>query len=230
MKKAVIILSGGLDSTVCMAYAKSQNYELFPMTFNYGQRHAYEVGQAKKVAKFYNCVKHLVVNLDFFRAIGGSALTSDQIDLPVNRMEHEIGEGVPVTYVPFRNGVFLALAVSYAEVVGASEIFIGVNSLDYSGYPDCRPEFINACQALINIGTKQCTDGGRPLKIAAPLLNKTKAEIVKMGMELGAPFHLTTSCYRGEELACGHCDSCQLRLKGFKEAGYEDPIPYERGK
>ena len=227
MKNAVIVLSGGMDSTVCMAYAKSLEYSLYPLTFNYGQRHAYEVGQAKKVAEHFGCARHLIVDLGFFRDIGGSALTSDDIALPVNRSESEIGTGIPITYVPFRNGVFLSLAVSYAEAVGAQAIFLGVNALDYSGYPDCRPEFIEAYQTVIDVGTKQTSEDNQPLRIVTPLLHKTKAEIVKMGLEMAAPLQLTASCYRGEELACGRCDSCLLRLKGFSEAGFADPISYE---
>ncbi|ACV64345.1 exsB protein [Desulfofarcimen acetoxidans DSM 771] len=227
MKNAVIILSGGMDSTVCMAYAGSREYNLYPITFNYGQRHAYEVGQAKKIASYFQSNRHLVVDLAFFREIGGSALTSEAIELPLNRTEKEIGSGIPITYVPFRNGVFLSLAVAYAEAVKAQAIFIGVNALDYSGYPDCRPEFIEAYQTVIDAGTKQASEDKQKLQIITPLLYKTKAEIVKMGMDLAAPLQLTTSCYRGEELACGRCDSCLLRLKGFSEAGFIDPISYE---
>lgn len=226
MKKAVVILSGGLDSTVCMSEAKRVGYEVFPITYAYGQRHRREVVQASKVAGFYNCRRHLVVDLGFFRDIGQSALTSDEIPVPTGRSATEMEKEIPVTYVPFRNAVFLSMAVGYAESIKAERIYIGVNALDYSGYPDCRPQFIEAFQQSINQGTA-AADQGLAMIIETPLINLTKAEIVKLGVTNSAPLHLTTSCYQGGEKACGKCDSCQLRLKGFSEAGIIDPIAYE---
>lgn len=222
MEKAVVLLSGGLDSTVCMSVAQKQGYELYPISFLYGQRHSREIECAKKVAEYYQVKKHLIIttNMD---SIGGSALTAN-IDVPEgdeNRSE------IPVTYVPARNLIFLSYALGYAEVIGAEKIFIGVNAVDYSGYPDCRPEFIEKFQQLADYSTKAATQDKREIKIEAPLLNLTKAEIVKLGVANKAPLELTTSCYRGGENACGRCDSCLLRLKGFKEAGLKDPIPYE---
>ncbi|SFG28120.1 preQ(0) biosynthesis protein QueC [Desulfotomaculum arcticum] len=223
MKKSIVILSGGLDSTVCMSVAHSKGYELYPITFSYGQRHSREVEQAKKVAKYYSCARHLILDIGFFREIGASALTSQEIEVPTNR---HIDDEIPLTYVPFRNAVFLSMAVGYAEAIGAEKIYIGVNALDYSGYPDCRPQFIKAFQEAVNLGSA-APQKGCPIAIETPLLSLTKAEIVKLGVKNGAPLHLTTSCYNGGEKACGICDSCQLRLKGFKEAGVEDPIDYE---
>ncbi|GMA64812.1 7-cyano-7-deazaguanine synthase QueC [Alicyclobacillus fastidiosus] len=221
MEKAVVILSGGLDSTTCMGLAKEQGFELFPVTFDYGQRHNIELECATAVAKHYNVADHRVVKLDFLRQIGGSALTDKDIEVPQDGVTDEI----PVTYVPGRNLLFLSMAASYAEVIGASAIYIGVNALDYSGYPDCRPEFIEAVQETIARGTKAGVEG-RPIRIETPLLHWTKAEIIRHGMEIGVPYQLTTSCYMGEAVACGECDSCRLRLKGFAEAGYRDPISY----
>ncbi|GBF31827.1 queuosine Biosynthesis QueC ATPase [Desulfocucumis palustris] len=226
MKKAVVILSGGLDSTVCMSIAKSKGYDVFPLTFAYGQRHNKEVEQARKVADYYGCNKHLVVDIDFFRAIGESALTSDRINVPVNRSQEELAEGIPVTYVPFRNAVFLSMATGYAESIRAEIIYIGVNALDYSGYPDCRPQFIQAFQEVIRLGATT-SDKGAQIKIESPLIHMSKGEIVKLGLKNKSPLHLTTSCYQGRERACGICDSCQLRLKGFSDAGTKDPIQYE---
>ena len=227
MKKAIVVLSGGLDSTVCMSVAEKEGYEIFPLTFAYGQRHSKEVEQAKKVAEFYGCSnKHLIVDTDFFRDIGHSALTANEIDVPTDRELDQMEKDVPVTYVPFRNAVFLSMATGYAEAICAEKIYIGVNALDYSGYPDCRPQFINAFQETINKGTA-AADRGLPIKIETPLLNLTKAGIVNLGLKNKAPLHLTTSCYQGGEEACGKCDSCQLRLKGFSEAGAKDPIEYE---
>lgn len=225
MKKAVIILSGGLDSTVCMSIARQEEYALFPLTFFYGQRHSKEVEQAKKVAQFYKCSSHLVVDIGFFKDIGQSALTSDDFNVPISRGFGEMEKDIPITYVPFRNAVFLSMATGYAESIQAERIYIGVNALDYSGYPDCRPQFIRAFQEAVNQGTA-ASDKGTQIKIEAPLINLTKAEIVKIGVQNNAPLHLTTSCYQGGEKACGQCDSCLLRLKGFREAGLKDPIEY----
>ncbi len=223
MKKAIVILSGGLDSTVCMSVANHKNYEIYPMTFSYGQRHIREVEHAKKVADYYNCKRHLVIDLGFFKKIGASALTSQEIEVPTNR---DIGNEIPVTYVPFRNAVFLSMAVGYAEAIGAEKIYIGVNALDYSGYPDCRPQFIGAFQEAINLGAAAPVKGS-PIQIETPLISLSKADIVRLGSKNKAPLHLTTSCYKGGEKACGLCDSCRIRLKGFKEAGIQDPIEYE---
>ena len=220
MKKAVVLLSGGLDSTTCMAVAKSQGYELYPISFDYNQRHKRELESAKKVAEHFNAKEHKILKLD---NVGGSALTDKSIDVPDYQGDGEI----PVTYVPARNLLFLSYALGYAEVVQAEAIFIGVSSVDYSGYPDCRPEFIEAFQKVAEVGTAAGIKGNAP-KIVTPIINLTKAETIKLGMELGAPYEYTMSCYRGNEEACGKCDSCTLRLKGFREAGFEDPIEYEK--
>jgi len=224
-KKAVVILSGGLDSTTCMGIAQANGFELYALTFDYGQRHRIELESAKNVAAHFGARDHRIVNVDFLRAIGGSALTDDKLQVPTAG----VAKDIPITYVPGRNFLFLAMAGSYAEVIGASAIYIGVNALDYSGYPDCRPEFIDAVQEAMRLGTKVGVEG-HPVKIETPLLNWTKAEIIRRGVELGVPYHLTTSCYQGEEDACGECDSCRLRLKGFAEAGYDDPIVYRHRK
>lgn len=220
--KAVILLSGGLDSTVCMSVAKAAGYELYPISFIYGQRHEREIQCAKQVAEHYRVDKHLIITTNM-NAIGGSALTAD-IDVPEgdeNRKE------IPVTYVPARNLIFLSYALGYAEVLEAGKIFIGVNAVDYSGYPDCRPEFIERFQVLADYSTKAATQDKKQIRVETPLISLSKADIIKLGMANGAPLELTTSCYLGGEKACGICDSCLLRLRGFKEAGCEDPIPYE---
>ena len=221
-KKAVIVLSGGLDSTTCMGMAKEKGYELYPITFHYGQKHNREVEQAKKVADYYNAPDHRIVNISFLNQIGGSALTDDSIDVPTDMDEDDI----PVTYVPARNMIFLSLASAYAEVIGAEAIYIGVSAVDYSGYPDCRPEFIASMNETVNLATKAGATGSE-MNIETPLINLTKADTVKEGLRLSVPYELTTSCYNGEEEACGECDSCRLRLKGFEEAGAVDPIPYK---
>lgn len=220
--KAVVLLSGGLDSTVCMAVANSRGYELYPISFNYHQRHSRELESARQVADYYCAKRHLIIenNMD---AIGGSALTDKNIEVPAGDVDRS---DIPVTYVPARNLIFLSYALGYAEVVHANKIFIGVNALDYSGYPDCRPEFIEHFQVLANYATKAAVADKQPVFIETPLINLTKKDIVLLGDRLGAPFHLTTSCYRGGKEACGVCDSCLLRLKGFAEAGINDPIPY----
>lgn len=219
MKKAVILLSGGLDSTTCMSVAQKEGYELYPISFNYGQRHQREIESAKSVASFYQVKEHRIFNIDY---VGGSALTDPSISVP----EYQKETGIPVTYVPARNILFLSYALGYAEVLGAEAIFIGVSSIDYSGYPDCRPEFIEAFQNVVKVGTKAGVEG-KSITIKTPLIQLSKAATVQLAMANGAPLHLTTSCYQGGEKACGVCDSCTLRLKGFKEAGVEDPIPYE---
>jgi 7-cyano-7-deazaguanine synthase len=228
-RKAVIILSGGLDSTTCMGIAKHQGYELYPITFDYGQRHRIELENAKQVAEYYGVAdRHKIIQLGFLREFGGSALTDDAIDVPnVKRQPVEQADEIPVTYVPGRNLLFLSIATSYAEVTGADAIFIGVNALDYSGYPDCRPEFIRKVEEVIALATKVGVEG-KAIRIETPLIHWSKADIIREGMRLEVPYHLTTSCYNGKAEACGECDSCRLRLKGFEEAGYRDPIPYKQ--
>jgi 7-cyano-7-deazaguanine synthase len=221
MKKAVVILSGGLDSTTCMGMAVRDGFKPYPITFDYGQRHRIEIDKAREVASFYHVEDHRMIKLDFLRDFGGSALTDDRIDVPIGGLTDEI----PVTYVPGRNLLFLSIATSYGEVIGAEAIYIGVNALDYSGYPDCRPEFISKVEEVISLATKVGVEGVS-IQIKTPLIDLTKAEIIRQGMELGVPYHLTTSCYNGLEKACGKCDSCLLRLKGFVAAGHPDPIQY----
>lgn len=238
MKRAVIVLSGGLDSTTCMGIAQQEGFELFPMTFHYGQRHNREIEQAKKVADYYKVSDHRIVDLSFLQQIGGSALTDETIDVPevvenmINNAETSSAEknepnknDIPVTYVPARNLIFLSLATAYAEVVCAEAIFIGVSAVDYSGYPDCRPEFIESMTQTISRATKAGATG-QHIRIEAPLMHLSKSETISKGMSLNVPYHLTTSCYKGEEEACGVCDSCQLRIKGFKDAGFQDPVTY----
>lgn len=219
--KAVILLSGGLDSTVCMSVAKAAGYELYPISFRYGQRHSRELRSAQQVAEYYQAVKHLIIDTNM-QDIGGSALTDLSIDVPHGDVQRD---DIPVTYVPARNLIFLSYAIGYAEVVGAERVFIGVNALDYSGYPDCRPEFIAKFQELADYATKTTTTGGK-IKIETPLQYLSKKDIVLLGTKNQAPLQFTTSCYNGGEEACGECDSCLLRLKGFAEAGIPDPIPY----
>jgi 7-cyano-7-deazaguanine synthase len=224
--KAVVLLSGGVDSTTTLAIAKKEGYDLFALSFRYGQRHKVELVAAKRIATFFNVAKHLVIDIDL-RVLGGSALT-DNLEVPKNRTPEEMGGDIPVTYVPARNTIFLSFALAWAEVLGSEDIFIGVNALDYSGYPDCRPEYIAAYEKMANLATKAGVGGRQKLKIHAPLIQLTKAQIIKKGLELGVDYSLTHSCYdpspNGE--ACGHCDSCLLRLKGFREAGVQDPIRY----
>jgi 7-cyano-7-deazaguanine synthase len=225
-KNAVILLSGGLDSTTVLAIAKAEGYALYAMSFRYGQRHSVELESARRVAESMNVARHLVVDIDL-RAIGGSALTSD-IDVPKERSGEEMSYGVPVTYVPARNTIFLSFALAWAEVLESEDIFIGVNALDYSGYPDCRPEYIEAFERMANLATKAGIEGRQRLRIHTPLIAMTKAEIIKTGLKLSVDYSLTHSCYdpMPEGLACGKCDSCLLRLKGFSEAGASDPLAY----
>jgi len=225
-KKAVILSSGGLDSTTVMAIAKNEGYSIYCLSFSYGQRHIFELEAAKKVVKKIGVEKHLVINLDLDK-IGGSALTSC-IDVPKNRDEKSISAKIPVTYVPARNTIFLSYAIAWAEVIESSDIFIGINAIDYSGYPDCRPEYIKAFEDMANLATKAGVEGITKIKINTPLLYMSKAEIIKKGIELGVDYSLTHSCYDPDPkgLACGKCDSCYLRKKGFKEAGFKDPIKY----
>jgi 7-cyano-7-deazaguanine synthase len=224
--KAVVLLSGGLDSTTTLAVAKSQGFDIYALSIRYGQRHKIELEAAERIAQHFRVSEHLIVDINL-RLFGKSALTDD-IDVPKSRKTEEMGKGVPVTYVPARNTIFLSLALAWAEVLGSEDIFIGVNALDYSGYPDCRPEYIAAYERMANLATKAGTEGKQKLKIHTPLIKMTKAQIIKMGLELGADYNLTHSCYdpsaTGE--ACGQCDSCQLRLKGFRQAGISDPARY----
>jgi len=225
-KQAVILLSGGVDSATAAAIAKRQGFALHALSFRYGQRHQREVEAAKRVAAFLEAKAHLVLDFDL-RAIGGSALT-DHIEVPKGRSSAEIAQGIPVTYVPARNTIFLSFGLALAERIGAADIFFGANQLDYSGYPDCREEYIQAFERMANLATKTGVEGKRRTKIHTPLIHMSKAEIIKRGIALGVDFSLTWSCYdpQPDERACGLCDSCQLRLKGFKEAGLIDPIRY----
>ena len=227
MKRAVVLLSGGIDSTTTLAIAIAEGYEVYALSFDYGQRHEIETEAARRVANSLGAKEHRVANIDL-HIFGGSALTDD-IEVPKQRSETEIAHGIPITYVPARNTIFLAYALAWAEVVGASDIFIGVNAIDYSGYPDCRPEFIEAFEALANLGTKAGVEGRR-FQIHTPLIKFSKAEIIRKAVELGVDLSLSHSCYdpSSEGLACGECDSCVLRLKGFREAGVKDPIHYAK--
>lgn len=222
MKRAVVLLSGGLDSTTCLAQAVIDGYDVYPLSFDYGQRHKKELNCAQSVCKFYGLKTYKIIKID---NVGGSALTDKNIDVPEYKGKNEI----PVTYVPARNIIFLSYAAGYAEVIGAETIYIGVNAIDYSGYPDCRPEFIRAFEKVLETGTKKGVEGD-PIKIKTPLISLSKAEIISMGHAIGAPLHLTTSCYKGGQKACGVCDSCVLRLKGFSEAGFIDEIEYHDRK
>ncbi len=220
-KKAVVLISGGLDSPTVLAYALSSGYDVFPLSFNYGQRHVKELESSEKICKYYN-LKLKIIDFDM-RQIGGSALTDD-IDVPERGINGIDGE-IPVTYVPARNTIFLSVAAAYAEKIGASTIFIGANAIDYSGYPDCRPEFFNSMEKTLNLGTERGIKTG--FKINVPLQYLGKSEIVKLGRKLKVPYKLTWSCYSGRDKACGKCDSCILRLKGFMEADDFDDIEYE---
>jgi len=225
VKKAVCLISGGLDSCVISHIAKNEGYTIFALTFNYCQRHKKEIENAKKIATSLNAKNHIVFNLDLSK-FGGSSLF-DKSTLPEKDQSlQDIGKNIPTTYVPARNTIFLSIALAYAETLNADAVFIGATATDYSGYPDCRPEFIKAFQDLSNIATKKGVEG-KTIEIKAPLLHMSKAEIIKKGLELKAPFENTWSCYIGGKKACGRCDSCLLRLKGFKEAGVRDPLRYE---
>ncbi len=225
-RSAVVLLSGGLDSATTAAIAKDAGYELYALTVDYGQRHRHELDAARRVAEFFGARRHVIqqIALDQF---GGSALTSD-LPVPKDRSADELEAGIPITYVPARNTVFLALALAYAEVVDAADLFVGVNAVDYSGYPDCRPEFIAAFERLANLATKAGVEHKLAFRVHAPLIEWTKAEIIRRGIELGVDYGLTHSCYDPDAagISCGHCDACQLRLKGFAEAGLADPLPY----
>ena len=222
--KAIVLVSGGLDSTTCLAMAREKGFDLYALTFNYGQRHDHELNSAKMIVDFFNIHNHSIIDIDLAQ-FGGSALT-DQIDVPKKRDLSDMDE-IPVTYVPARNTVFLSLALAWAEVLGSFDIFIGVNALDYSGYPDCRPEYISSFEKTANLATKAGVSGSS-FRIHTPLIDLTKSEIVKVGMDLGVDYSLTSSCYDPvqEGNPCGLCDACYLRLKGFKEAGIIDPLNY----
>ncbi|MBI3813484.1 MAG: 7-cyano-7-deazaguanine synthase QueC [Nitrospinae bacterium] len=242
-KKAVVLSSGGIDSTTAMAIANSEGYEIYSLSFNYGQRHSFELKMASEIARFFNVREHLILDIDL-RKIGGSALTAD-IEVPKNRSQKlevrsqklEIKDSkltthnsqlttIPVTYVPARNTIFLSFALAWAEVLKADDIFIGANAVDYSGYPDCRPEYIIAFEKMANLATKAGVEGRSHIKIHTPLINLTKGEIIKKGLELEVDYSMTSSCYNPDKDGhpCGLCDSCQFRLKGFTEAGIEDPL------
>lgn len=223
-KRAVVLLSGGLDSTTALAISKSEGFEPYALSFRYGQRHTVELESAGRVAEVLGAKQHIVADIDL-RLFGGSALTAD-ISVPKADTTDEIGEGIPVTYVPARNTIFLSFALAWAEVLEASDMFIGVNALDYSGYPDCRPEYIAAYEQMANLATKAGVEGHQHLKIHAPLIDLSKAEVIKQGTALGVDYSLTSSCYDPgpDGRPCGHCDSCLLRAKGFAEAGAVDPL------
>jgi 7-cyano-7-deazaguanine synthase len=225
-RKAVCLLSGGLDSAICLGVAKQEGFDCYALSFDYGQRHAVELDAAAKVARYFSATEHKVAKIDL-RVFGASALTSD-LTVPKHDSVDEIGGGIPVTYVPARNTIFLSFAMAWAEVLESSDIFIGVNAIDYSGYPDCRPEFISAFEQMANLATKAGVEGRTRLKIHTPLAKLNKAAIVRLGAEVGLDFALTHSCYDPEEggRPCGQCDSCLLRLKGFSEAGIRDPLEY----
>ena len=229
-KKAVVLSSGGVDSTTVMAIAVNKGFEIYSLSFSYGQRHGFELKAAARVARFFNVKKHLVLDMNL-RQIGGSALTDD-IDVPKSRMESEMSTDIPVTYVPARNTIFLSYALAWAEVLKAFDIFIGVNAIDYSGYPDCRPEYLQALERVANLGTRAGVESGRKFKLHAPLMRLTKKEIIERGKELGVDYSMTHSCYDPDKngKACGECDACLLRLKGFAEAGFRDPVQYQQNK
>ena len=225
MKRAVVLLSGGLDSATALAISRAQGFDAYALSFRYGQRHARELDAAEHVAKSLGAKEHRIAEIDL-RIFGGSALTAD-LKVPKGRAEAEITNSIPLTYVPARNTIFLSYALAWAEVLGAADIFIGANALDYSGYPDCRPEFVRAFEQLANLATCAGIEGTR-FQIHAPLIQLSKAEIIRRGISLGVDYSLTHSCYdpTADGLACGECDSCRLRLKGFREADLDDPVPY----
>lgn len=225
-KKAVVLTSGGLDSTTVMAIAKNQGYAIFGLSFDYGQRHRFELEAARRLSDHLGAVEHLVIPLDL-RVFGGSALTAD-IPVPKDRDSGAMARGIPVTYVPARNTIFLSVALAWAEVIEAGHIFIGVNAVDYSGYPDCRPEYIAAFESMANLATKAAVQGTMPIHLHAPLIHMSKAQIIRTGIDLGVDYSLTLSCYdpSPKGAACGRCDSCVLRRRGFLEAGVTDPTVY----
>ena len=228
--RAVVLLSGGLDSSTVLAIAQSQGFECNALSFRYGQRHKVELDRAREVATSMGVARHVIVDFDL-RQFGGSALTSD-VAVPKERSTADMSHGIPITYVPARNTIFLSFALAWAETLGSSDIFVGVNALDYSGYPDCRPEYIAAYERMANLATKAGVEGVQKLKIHTPLISLTKAQIVKTGLELGVDYSITSSCYdpAPDGAPCGACDSCQLRAKGFAEAGVADPLMIKFGK
>ena len=228
--RAVLLLSGGLDSTTLLALARRDAFEVFALTFRYGQRHVHEVEAAKRVAQHFGVARHAVVDFDL-RMFGGSALTGD-LEVPKDRAMDAAGGEIPATYVPARNTIFLSFALAWAEVLEAADIFIGVNAMDYSGYPDCRPEFIAAFERTANLATRAGVEGTRPVRLRTPLMQLTKREIVELGVSLGVDYAMTTSCYdpSADGAACGRCDACRLRRKGFAEARVPDPTRYDRAQ
>ena len=228
MKKAVILLSGGLDSATCLAIAIDSGFLPYALSFRYGQRHEFELDSAKAVSKSMGVEKHIILDIDL-RAFGGSALTDD-IEVPKDRDETNIKNEIPVTYVPARNTIFLSFGLAYAETLGANDIFIGVNALDYSGYPDCRPEYIASFQHMANLATKVGVEEKSDTNIHTPLIDLTKSDIIKAGLSLNVDYGLTHSCYDPEQngYSCGHCDACQLRIRGFENVGLSDPIKYSK--
>lgn len=227
-RPAVVLVSGGLDSATCLAIARAEGFLSYALSFRYGQRHLVELEAARRVSTALGAASHRVAEIDL-RAFGGSALTAD-IDVPKDRSDGEMEQGIPITYVPARNTIFLSYALAYAEVLGAFDIFVGVSSVDYSGYPDCRPEFVAAFEALANLATKAAVEGHGTLRVHAPLMTLSKAETIKRGVALGVDYSLTHSCYdpAPDGGACGRCDSCKLRRKGFEEAGLPDPTRYAK--
>jgi 7-cyano-7-deazaguanine synthase len=225
--KAIVLLSGGLDSTTTLAIVKSQGYAAYALTFRYGQRHNAEIAAARRIASHYKVAQHIIADIDL-RVFGGSALTSN-ISVPKDRDIEEMSQDIPVTYVPARNTIFLSFALAWAEVIETSNIFIGVNALDYSGYPDCRPEYIKAYETMANLATKAGVEGRQHITIHTPLINLTKAQIIEKGLELGVEYGMTITCYdpSTQGVACGRCDACLLRLKGFAENSLNDPAPYQ---
>ena len=225
--KAVVLLSGGIDSATTLAIAQNMGFDIYALSFRYGQRHVVELEAAMRIAQNCKVAEHLIIDIDL-RLLGGSALTAD-IAVPKSRSTKQMGKDIPITYVPARNTIFLSYALAWAEVIDAGDIFIGVNALDYSGYPDCRPEYIAAYEKMANLATKAGVEGGRKLKIHTPLIQMSKSQIIQKGIELGVDYSLTHSCYdpsaSGE--ACGECDSCILRLRGFRDVGLEDPVKYK---
>ena len=226
MKKAVILLSGGLDSATCLAIAIDSGFSPFALSFRYGQRHEFELDSAKAVSKSMGVEEHVILDIDL-RAFGGSALTDD-IEVPKDRDEANITNEIPITYVPARNTIFLSFGLAYAETLGANDIFIGVNALDYSGYPDCRPQYIASFQHMANLATKAGVEGDSPINICTPLIDLTKSDIIKTGLNLNVDYGLTHSCYDPDQngYSCGHCDACNLRIRGFEKIGLSDPLKY----
>jgi len=226
MKKAVILLSGGLDSATTLVIAQNDGFTPYGLTFSYGQRHQFEIGASQKIAEACNLTDHIITEIDL-RAFGGSALTDD-IDVPKDRPANTMNESIPITYVPARNTIFLSFALAWAEVLNTSHIFLGINAMDYSGYPDCRPEYIQSFETMANLATKAGVEGNQFITIHTPLISMTKGDIIKKGLSLGVDYSLTHSCYDPDKegMACGRCDACRLRQKGFREAGITDPINY----